>query len=218
MRIGSGVHGLLLGEPVVAYPGKVRRGKEWDAFQSEHTSATILTIKEHDRARSIADAVRANSLALQVLTSGECEQTIHWEWMGRACRSTPDVRGILSIGELKTTKCAEPDRFVREAIVRAYHAQQAFYRLAMEAAGYGRARRVNMVAVESLEPHAVTVLQLTDRALEQGEKLCRGWMERLLGFEAANVYPGYLETIGEFDVPDDDDVGLVFGSDEEESE
>jgi hypothetical protein len=220
MRIGSGAHGLLLGQPVVEYPGKTRHGKQWDAFKSEHVASTILTGREMSRASAIADAVRGNPIAHQVVLEANAvhEQTIEWEWLGRRCRSTPDVRGVLSIADLKTTKCAEPGKFARDAMYRGYHAQLAFYRLACEYAGHGRARRVYVVAVESQPPYAVTVLQLTERALEQGERLCRSWMERLLGFEAANAYPGYLESIGEFDVPDDDEVGLVFGDEEEESE
>ena len=37
MQLGSAVHALVLGnKPVVAYPGAVRRGKEWEAFAAAH--------------------------------------------------------------------------------------------------------------------------------------------------------------------------------------
>lgn len=205
MRLGSGAHSLLLGGPnIVTYDGKVRRGKAWDDFKDAHADDLILNESETETAHAIANAVRANPIAMRVLFQPGMlyEQTIHWEWQGRPFRCTPDARGRSHLVDLKTTRDAEPDRFLRDAIRMGYHAQLALYGLAMEATNGSKPRDSYIVAVESKPPHCVTVLELTTRAIDQGEKLCRAWMDRFKECEAANSWPGYAEQIVPFDVID----------------
>lgn len=217
-RIGSGVHAMLFDKPCVRWEGKVRNGKVWDAFKTDHAGKTILTRKEWSRAESIAGAIKRHEEASMLLFGPGVvvEQTIEWEQCGRKRRSTPDVRCEHYVAELKTTRCAEQGRFVRDGLYRAYHAQIADQMLAVAAHTGRRPSKGYVVAVESTSPYPVTVLELTPRALERGEQLCRLWLERLLVCEAANHWPAYLQTIGSFDVPDDE-VELVFGDDEEEA-
>ena len=92
MKIGTGAHSLLLGGPkIVTFPGKVRRGKEWDAFELEHAADLILSSSEADKAEAIADAVRSNPIAHRVLFQPGTiyEDTILWDWQGRPFRCTP---------------------------------------------------------------------------------------------------------------------------------
>lgn len=201
MRLGVGAHAMLFEQPVVLYPGKVRNGKEWDAFKAEHEGVPILSHSEWDRATSLAAAVRGNELAMQVLTGTVKEQVIEWSFLGRACRSTLDARGTYHLVDVKTTKCADPDRFARDAVFRHYHAQLAFYADAVKESGLGDPREAYIIAVESQPPFPVTVLKLTERALDQGRRLCRLWFERLLACEAANDWPGYAQSVVELDVP-----------------
>lgn len=208
-RIGTAAHAILFDQPLISYD-RVRRGKEWDAFQAEHAGKAIVSIKEYETGSAIATAVRANPLAADLLFSPGTvhERTIEWEWLGRSVTSTPDAYSTAGVIELKTTRCSEPGRFTRDATWRAYHAQLALYRLAIgmpALPGY-------IVSVESAPPHVVTVLKLTDRALEMGERQCRLWMERLLQCEASGLWPGYCQSIVDLDVPDDE-VGLVFEDD-----
>lgn len=207
-RIGTGTHALTFGTPeVIVYPGKVRRGKEWDAFVAEHAGKCILNNREYNQARSVADAIRRNAIAERLLFSKGAirEERIDWEWMGRKCRSTPDVRNFRTLVELKSCRTASPDWFMRDAERMAYHAQLAFYRRAIEATTNVRPTQIYIVAVEQTAPYAVTVFQLTERALEQGEKLVRLWFEQLLACEAAQNWPEYSHSIVDFDLADRDD-------------
>lgn len=211
IRLGRGTHALLLGTPVVSYPG-IRRGKAWDAFRVEHGDATILSGKEYSKAHAIAEAVRNNETAHRLLYSPGVvrEKTIEFNWLGRKCRATPDARSTYSLVELKTTKCAHPDRFARDATFRAYHAQAAFYGIALAETVGVKPQDSYVIAVESAAPYAVTVLRLTARALEQGERLCRLWMERFKVCEDSRTWPAYAESIVPFDVPEDEPE-LIFG-------
>lgn len=225
MRIGSGAHALLLGKPLVTFDLPAKKGKgraprsgaAWAEFQAQHRGAVILTPKERQRADAIASAIEGHDVARRLLLADNVirERTIEWEWMGRRCQSTPDARSAYSLVDLKTTRCAEPQRFTWEALKRAYHAQLAYYRTAIESTVGVAPPDLHLIAVESIKPHAVTVLRLTQRTIDRGEALCRGWMERFLVCEAANQWPGYAEDVVEMDVPDDD-LDLVFDDDAEE--
>jgi hypothetical protein len=211
MELGSAVHALVLGGPdVVAYPGAVRRGKEWDGFKAEHEGDLILLGADYEKAQRMADAVGKNANARRVL-EGRREQPIDWSIGSRACRSTPDVVGNGFVTELKTTNTAEPARFQWQALRMAYHAQLAFYLEAVRSsAAAEQPQEAYIVAVESSAPFPVTVLRLTNRALDQGARMFRLWFERLLTCEASGVWPGYCEAIVDLDVPDED-MELTFG-------
>jgi hypothetical protein len=218
-RFGTGAHALLFGKQVEKWDQPAKKGKgkaprngeAWEEFKKKYPNATILNAKEHAKASALVTAIRWNEDARRLLfgPGSIAETPIMWEWGGRRCQSTPDVLSPDAIVDLKTTRCAEPSRFQRDGMYRAYHAQLAFYRMAVEA-DRGIRLPCFIVAVESVAPYAVTVLRLTDRALDRGEQLCHGWFERFRVCEQANAWPPYLQTVGEFDVPDDD-FDLAFG-------
>ena len=213
MRLGRLVDVAILGgDGPVIYDG-TRRGKAWEAFRDEHAGAEIVTASEAEAAESIIRAVRQHDHAMDLLTSGVAKRRLYWDYLGRACSGEPDVHGRYLV-DLKTTKCAEPGRFTRDAIWRAYHAQLAWYRAGMVLSGLEPPTAAFIVAVETSAPYPVTVLRLTERAIEQGDRLCRVWMERLLACEASGEWPGYVQSAVDLDVPDDD-LDLTFGDDEE---
>jgi exodeoxyribonuclease VIII len=211
---GSGVHSVILGEGrVVAYPGAVRRGKEYEAFVAAHPGYEVLTRGDYERVMGMVDALRANDEAMALLT-GQHEVELDWSYLGRACQSHVDVigDGRAFITELKTAVTAEPWRFGRQALQFGYHAQLAFYREALMASGARTAPEAFVVAIESSAPYPVTILKLTDRALDFGARLFRLWFERLLACEAADAWPGYVQTTVPLDVPED--LELTYGSEE----
>lgn len=212
MRRGSYTHALVLGtaDKWVQYDG-VRRGKFWDAFQDDHPHQEIISATEAAPCVAIAAAVRRHEQAMALITGGVCEQTIDWNWLGRSCQGTPDVRAPDYIADLKTTRCSEPGRFVRDATFRAYHAQLAWYLDGANASGR-TPRDAYVIAVESTPPYPVTVLKMTPSALDMGRRLCRFWMERLLACEEAERWPGYVEEVVDFDVSPELD--LVFADEE----
>jgi len=209
---GDAVHSIVLGgKKVVAYPGPVRRGKEFEAFRAAHPGEIILTKAEEAKANAMAEAVMRHGPAVEVL-AGRAEVELDWKFLGRACQSHIDVlepRGR-HITELKTTRCAAKSAFEWQALKLGYNAQVAFYDEAVRSSGLGRPEAHYFVAVESAPPYVVAVRRLTDRALEQGRRAFRLWFERLLACEAADHWPGYCEAIEDHDNPVEDDLDLVF--------
>jgi hypothetical protein len=215
MRLGSGAHALLLDQPVAVFTGKVRSGKVWQEFQDEHAGKTILNRREHAQAEAMAEAVWGNREARHLIAADgvALEQRLEWLQQGVPCSGTPDARAGTFIADLKTTRCADPDRFARDATWRHYHAQLAWYLDGVRLSGLGKPTEAYVVAVESTPPHCVTVMRLTDRAIDQGRRLCRIWLERYIGCERDDYWPGYVESIVPFDV--EEELELTFGDDEE---
>jgi len=205
MRIGTAVHSAVLGgAPVVRYDG-TRRGKAWDDFESSYPGSTILNATEYDTAQQCAAATLAYEASAEVLHDGPGtnERLIEWDFNGVPFRSTPDrycgPSDAATLVELKTTRSAQPARFLRDATSRHYHAQVATYRAALASVGVQVARAV-IVAVETVPPYNVTVLELTDRALDVGYRTACGWLEQYKVCESSGEWPGYAQAPIPFDI------------------
>jgi hypothetical protein len=213
MRKGSALHRYLLGDKsaVVLYPGKVRRGKQWDAFQKENEGADILIKSEFKDVDGMRKSIERHPRAMALL-DGIREERIEWEMGGRACAGTPDVVSILHAGskrvvELKSSVSSAPDLFRWQAKRMAYHAQLAWYAHGLESAltyAPGPVIEQYIVAVESTPPYPVTVVRVTDKMRNKGMRQCRLWFEQLLVCERADHFPGYVEADVDWD--DDDDL------------
>lgn len=213
LRRGRIVDALVFGETPVVFDG-TRRSKAYEQFEAQHEGADIFTISEYEDARPIADSILKNpehSEAARLLRGGAIKTRIFWEWLGRARTGEPDVAGEFLV-DLKVTRCAQPDVFKRDALRFAYHAQLADYRNGLILSGAQPPSECYIVAVETAPPYPVTVLRLTERTIEQGERLCRLWMERLLACEAANYFPGYVQSFVDFDI--ENELDLTFGDEE----
>lgn len=216
MRLGRGAHAMVLGMPVIKWTGKTRQGKAWDRFKAEHADKEILNAKEWAQAEGIANAIRRHPIAAPLLFEGTVlEQTIEWEWLGRKCSSRPDSRAAgRRVLDLKTTRCADPEKFRWDALRQGYHGQLAFYGLADAFITGKQPDDLYAVAVESKRPYPVTVIRLTDEDRVAGEKLCRIWFERLLVCEASDHWPAYTDAIVELGVPSDGDPNAAIDIDD----
>jgi len=199
MAFGTLVHAMLLGGDFVVYKEtKTRSGKKWDDFEAKNVGALIVTASEEERALAIAEKVRNHPLAAPLLNG---DKEVKWEkkLYGRTCAGRVDLLGSDFICDLKTSATTQPDRFGRLALRMAYHAQLAWYRDAI-----GKpSDACYILGVETRAPYAVTVLKLTERALLEGGKLNRLWLEKLAACEDANEWPEYSQSTVELDVVDD---------------
>ncbi len=207
MEKGSALHSVVFHKrPVIFYPGKMRAGKVWEAFEAEHAGYSIVTRAAYDKIMGMAEAIWSCRIANELLfaTNIVHEQTLHFDLHGHRCRGTPDARlGAQYIVDLKSAKSSEPERFMRQAQNMLYHAQLAFYARGVEAAGLGRCRDTWIIAVESTAPYCVTPIPLTERTLDQGDRCIRLWFERLAACEAVNFYPPYTQTPIPWDIEEE---------------
>jgi exodeoxyribonuclease VIII len=216
MRFGTLVHTLILGgSRFEVFDGKARRGKAWDAFEEEHAGKLVVLREEHERALVIASKVRAHSIAGPFL-EGEREVEVRWAWLGKDCGGRLDVLNapLRRVVDVKTTPNANPSWFIWHARKMGYLGQLVWY---AQGAAIARGLRDSswehvIVAVETKPPFAVTVFRLTPRAVEEGERQIRLWLERFIQCADADEWPEYSQSVVELDVPDDD-VELVFADD-----
>lgn len=202
---GSALHSLILGgPPVVKYDGKQRRGSYWKEFQAKHPrDAYILTAKEYEKTHAMALRVMASTPAKSILR-GAHEKEVNWQWLNRECQSHIDILGSSHIAELKTCESSEPERFKWQALRYGYHAQLAFYRLAVHATTNNGLLPCYIIAVESKAPYPVSVMRVTEELIQKGEIMCRGWMERLAVCEESDQWPEYSATVTDMEAPQED--------------
>ncbi len=206
METGTAADALLLGgQPVLAYPGPVRRGKDYEAFCDKHPGALIVTQKEGALAYGIAEAVTDCADAMQLLT-GARQQTMYWDFNGRPCRGTPDVRGEGFLCDLKTGETSDPRFFPFKVRRFAYHAQMSFYETGVALAKLPPVTQSYIVAVEQAPPHVVTVYRLTEETIELGARLWRLWFEQLQVCEASGAFPPYSQSIVDLELFDDNEL------------
>lgn len=216
---GSCVHAVTFGTArVVRYPGKVRSGKQWEAFQAEHAGEMILAGAAYEQTMGMAEAVWSDAHAKELLfASGAVhEHTLRPELHGFPCRATPDVRHPDYLADLKTSGTAEPEQFQRHATRMLYHAQLAFYLQACEAAHIKVVRDAYVVAVEATPPHPVVVHRMTERAIDMGERSIRIWVERLRGCLEQSYFPGYVQSIIAWDI--EEELELQFAEEPSDTE
>jgi hypothetical protein len=104
------------------------------------------------------------------------------------------------IVDVKKTNNAKPSVFARHAINMGYHIQMAWYRLAWSLLGEGERTTCILVAVED-ETADVTVHQLSEESLQEGERLAMKAFERWKECHKSGVWPGYNDGFSVIDLP-----------------
>lgn len=234
MRLGR-VTSLATFEPerfraeVAVYEGKVRRGKEWEAFKDSFPDSEIVTKDQHETSLAIGQKVRADVEARKWLTGGKGEQTVLWTYRvpevgalpgySIECKSRLDFIKTDAIVDLKTTASAAPGPFGKQCWNLEYHAQAAFYVDAVKAVT-GVELPYVLVAVEVAAPYVVQVYTVPHEILELGRERYRNLLGTWRAYDAESRWPGYAEgplelTLPKWAVPFEDeeanDLGITFG-------
>lgn len=228
LRVGRAVHTAVL-EPhrfeaeYVVFPGKVRRGKEWDAFalEAKAQSQTVLTLVQRETSMEIAAAVRANPLAMALLDgAGRPEVALIWNHArtGRRCKARIDWLGDGASVELKTARDVDPRGFANAFVRYGYHVQVAHYRAGLEACGLS-GRGTKVIAAQNQPPWDVVVYDVPEDVVIIGEEAAEAAIDRIVACEAAGLWPGVAQgkelelKLPAWAVPNWDDQ-LTFGGEE----
>jgi exodeoxyribonuclease VIII len=197
-----------------------RRGQHWDGFCALNHGRSILTPNEGALSQQIAQAVRADMIAMKYLQAGEPEVTMLWGLGERQCKGRGDwltrVEGVPYLVGLKTARDCRAFPFGSQCAKLGYHLQFAFYHDGYEAITGNKPRMIEIV-VESTPPHAVAVYRITDDVIAQGRDEYRQLIETLGRCEGSGEWPGPVPLEEDLTLPSwvyqgDDDVeglGLV---------
>ena len=201
MVIGSATHAAIL-EPAVFAADYVvlhgiddRRAAAWkQAVAARGSDEFVLTGSEGDRIAAMAESVRGNPDAMEVLSSpGVAESSffttdpvtgvqvkIRPDWL------TDDGRCV----DLKTSADASDEGFGRSVVNYRYFVQQAFYSDVYMWATGERLASFDFLVVESDAPHCSTVIRLPDDAVEYGRQLYRRDLNLYAECLARDEWPG----------------------------
>lgn len=174
----------------VIFPGKTRRGKEWDEFEAANADKTILKEDEYDKVWAAAASVRRHPEAQTLMRRGVAEKTFMWKdkASGLKCKCRVDWIDEAPGGalfDLKSTGNVNERIFGRLAARMLYHAQIAMY-----VDGSKHKGPVFIVAVEAESPHDVAVFEVTEDDLQAGREVYQEWLMRVAECKRTGLWPG----------------------------
>jgi hypothetical protein len=226
LRVGRAVHTAVL-EPhlfrdeYAVYEGKVRRGKEYDAFLIENQGKTPLTRKQFYDALQIAKSIHAHGPSMELLHTGQAEVSITWqhERTKLDCKARVDWRTPDTLVDLKTCRSPSPGMFATSAARLSYPLQLAFYSAAVFAAT-GTAPAVKMIAAQNQPPWDVCVFDVPEDVLMVGEREYELALDKVRECRESGQWPGIMPD-GEktlrmpayYGSENDDDEELTFNGD-----
>lgn len=188
-----------------------KRGtKAWDGAESlcNLRGQRLILQKDHEWCVAIAAAVHAK-VAARPLLVGRREVTLRWKqtasamaggssftWRlkGRVDQLVYQGQQLVGVADLKSTRDASIDGFMKQVAMYGYHAQAAFYVDGVRECT-GLLVPYYWIAVESEPPHCVTVIEASDQVLALGRDIYCEHLELFRRCTERNEWPQYAEGI-----------------------
>ena len=172
--------------------------KEWNQEQ-EVAGRAVLPAKDFAEAKSLAEAVRANDAAAWLLNGAKTEVSMRWidQDTGLLLKGRLDIwKETGALADIKTTRCAEPGRFGRDAYNMGYLQQMVmYYDGARAASGLDVAPPI-LIAAEKGPPWAVAAYQVDDEEnIELGRVQYRLALRKVQECMESGEWPGYSKEL-----------------------
>ena len=188
---------------------RTKAGKEeYAAFLKENEDKGIITDDEFTHAINMRMAVYDHPMAKKLLAQGVTEQTIVWTSNGVRCKSRPDALPgdeTRTLVDLKTTRDASYEGFLRSVKTFGYARQAAFYLDAMNLVKSGKVGKNRLydafviIAIEKEPPYMVGTYLMDEELIEYGREEYKELLELNKGYKKSGFYPPYksgeLETL-----------------------
>jgi hypothetical protein len=129
------------------------------------------------------------------LADAQFEVPMEWDLGGIKCSTHGiDILHADRHGDLKTVPSCHPYKLQRHCETQLYHAQVAWYDMALDALGYApRPKPPFLLCIEQKRPYDVVALELSPATLEAGKIMCRGWLSELRVCLDTDIWPGYTD-------------------------
>lgn len=217
--IGRATHTLVL-EPtkfesnyIILPEGDRRKKENKEAYQAAldlaaNTGKEVMTRKDFKEAASLADSVRDNPMARELIESpGDREICVAWEDpdTGVLCKGRIDIfvswNNYSVVADLKTTISAGKGSFARSVHKYNYHIQAAMYKDALAVISKMDGRRFFWIAIEKTPPYLVAFYEPANEVLEHGRMLYKKILQQYSDCRDNDNYPGYREDIIQLALP-----------------
>ncbi len=155
---------------------------------------TPLLPEEMETVQGIQKAIQAHRTAKSLVTGGEAEATLTWEWNGLPCKCRPDFLPVTHgswMVDLKTAISANPKAVARKAFNEGWFVRAAWYMAGHKEARGKLPAKYLFVVVEKDPPHLIEVYEMDDRALIYGDQIIMRTLRRAEDCFASGKWPGY---------------------------
>lgn len=154
-----------------------------EAFAAEHKEKTILSAVEWETCLAMRDSVAANPTAKRIIGDAyHVEASAFWTdpLTGAPCKMRTDLIGPVEqracVTDLKSTKSATPEQFMRDAVNFGYPLQAAQYVSGLDVLapldpdefGAPQSRDFIFLCVEKTAPYYVNIFELGPRSMAEG--------------------------------------------------
>jgi hypothetical protein len=197
MKLGSAIHMNVLQPEQFnktyavspKFDKRTKQGKEdYKNFINNNLSKTIISESDFELIEQITLKLMKDSFVNKLLRNGEPEKIITWynkhyevDCKGMLDYHLPQADMII---DLKTTKDASYNGFMRSVKKFKYHKQAAFY---MDAV---KAYRFIIIAVEKTPPFAINVFELGDDMIDEGRDMYNNELEIYKYCMETDYWPG----------------------------
>lgn len=205
LQFGRAYHKLML-EPddfdneFAVSPKFDRRTKEGKAaaeeFAKKAEGKEVINEETYQKLLEMQKALYATPF-VKLLIKGEHEKSFFWKdkETGIPCKCRPDSFGQIKdqyvAVDLKTTKDAETDHFMRDALKLGYDIQACHYCEGLENA-YKKPFKFIFIAQEKTAPYLVNVLEADEYFMKSGKELRTKLLGDYKKAEETGNYDGYM--------------------------
>ena len=205
LQFGRAYHKLML-EPedfdkeFIVSPKFDRRTKEGKAaaeeFQKKAEGKEVINEETYQKLLDMQKALYDTPF-VKLLIKGEHEKSFFWKdsETGIPCKCRPDSFGQIKDNyvcvDLKTTKDAETDHFMRDALKLGYDIQAYHYCQGLENA-YKKPFKFIFIAQEKTAPYLVNVLEADEYFMASGKELRDTLLGEFKKAEETGIYNGYM--------------------------
>lgn len=206
LQFGRAYHKMML-EPddfdneFIVSPKFDRRTKEGKAaaeeFAKKAEGKEVINEETYQKLLEMQIALY-NTPFVKLLIKGEHEQSFFWTdaETGIKCKCRPDSFGQVKEQyvciDLKTTKDAETDHFMRDAIKLGYDIQAYHYCQGLEDT-YKKPFKFIFIAQEKTAPYLVNVLEADEYFMKSGKELRDSLLKKYKKALETGVYQGYMD-------------------------
>lgn len=169
LNFGSAFHLAILEpekaeEQIAVYPGKTRRGKEWDAFKEENHDKIVLSMSEYETLAGMRMSISSNEEVMEIIRQSDKEVVAKWvdEETGISCKGRADMVGKNFVADLKTTQNVELEAFRYSCLKYGYNRQAAFY-----LDGFGK-EEFHFICVEKEAPYRIGLFSTSESFINSG--------------------------------------------------
>lgn len=187
----------------------VSRAEFWEDFDARAAGRSMLTDTQVQKVIYMAENLRKNTLATEVLTGGLTEISMIWrdEATGVWLKSRPDVipDAAADFGDLKTyaPRTKSIKRAIHQAITdNGYVLQMSLAQMGSEAVFGQAATECVLVMAQSTEPYTVSVVRLDEDTLYWGRCLIRQGIDTFAECMKSGHWPQPVEGVMDYAYPD----------------